>query len=103
MISILAVTYLSVDHLQCEIQQLSVANEQLRCDVETLHKSSTAEEQSYLASVHHLQEQMQKLQAIVDPIPTLNSSVTIVPKSEMRSKKQGLEFVNSNHVLKRVN
>ena len=36
--------------------------------MEALHKSSTAEEQSYLTSVHHLQEQIQQLQSIVLPL-----------------------------------
>lgn len=62
-----------LDQLQSEIQQFSQANEQLRCDVEALHKSSTAEEQSYLTSVHHLQEQIQQLQTIVSSsLPSLS-------------------------------
>ena len=42
--------------------------------MEALHKSSTAEEQSYLTSVHHLQEQIQQLQSIVLPLSSSSHS-----------------------------
>ena len=62
----------------------------LSCDVEALHKSSTAEEQSYLTSVHHLQEQIQQLQTIVPLfLPSfLTRSATIATANAKKSKKR---------------
>ena len=94
-----------LDQLQSEIQQFSQANEQLRCDVEALHKSSTAEEQSYLTSVHHLQEQIQQLQTIVSSFFSLlflTLSATIATTNARKSKKLQDGSKNSRHVPRKA-
>ena len=93
-----------LDQLQSEIQQFSKANEQLRCDVEALHKSSTAEEQSYLTSVHHLQEQIQQLQTIVPLFlpPFLTRSATIATANAKKSKKRPDGSKNSKPVPRKA-
>lgn len=75
--------------LKKEISRLGIENHQLEKDLNTLHQSTTEEEQTYLNTVHSLQQKKQELQDLCQQREEkrieLEQSVSVITDLEKRA------------------